>query len=241
MVLLSGHLSDGLTSKIKRQKRASLARFLLPLGPIPYIYRPMDMISFLQTIGYIGTWIALFCEGAFFFGIFLPGDSLLFPIGILAGQDVFNLWIMLPGCFVAAFLGNIAGYEIGKRWGPRMVASKYGQRFIKEEHLKKCDYFFEKYGSFTVAISRFIHFARTFVPFVAGMSNMNRSHFIFYSALGAALWAVGLPLLGYFVGSLIPEGSIDRYILPFIGGLILIVASPAIKSVIKKRFFSKNA
>lgn len=200
----------------------------------------MDMIAFLKTIGYVGTWAALFTEGAFFFGIFLPGDSLLFPIGILAGQDVFNLWIMLPGCFLAAFLGNLAGYEIGKRWGPA-VLQKYGKRFVKEHHLQKCDYFFQKYGAFTVVIARFIHFARTFVPFAAGMTRMDYKLFVLYSALGAVLWATGIPLLGYFVGSFIPDGSIDHYLLPFIAILILIVASPAIKSYIKTRFFSKSA
>lgn len=200
----------------------------------------MDMISFLQTIGYIGVWAALFTEGALIIGIFLPGDSLLFPIGILAGQDVFNLWIMLPGCFIAAFLGNLAGYEIGKRWGPRILDT-WGKKFIKPEHIRKCDHFFEKYGPFTVVISRFIHFARTFVPFMAGMSRMNYPLFVIYSALGALLWATGLPLLGYFVGSLLPEGSIDKYLLPAIAIIILIVAAPAIKSIIKKKFFSKTS
>ena len=200
----------------------------------------MDMITFLKTIGYIGTWAALFSEGAFFFGIFLPGDSLLFPIGILAGQDVFNLWVMLPGCFLAAFLGNLAGYEIGKRWGPKLLTTKYASRIVKDHHLKTCEDFFEKYGAFTVVISRFIHFARTLVPFMAGMTRMNYKLFVAHSALGATLWATGIPLLGYFVGGLIPEGSIDKYLLPFIAVLILIVASPAIISVIKRRYFSKN-
>lgn len=200
----------------------------------------MDMITFLKTIGYVGTWAALFSEGAFFFGIFLPGDSLLFPIGILAGQGIFNLWIMLPGCFLAAFLGNLVGYEIGKRWGPKLLTTKYASRLVKDHHLKTCEDFFEKYGAFTVVISRFIHFARTLVPFMAGMTRMDYKLFVAYSALGAAVWAAGVPLLGYFVGELIPEGSIDKYLLPFIGILILIVASPAIISVIKRRYFSKN-
>ncbi len=200
----------------------------------------MDMITFLKTIGYVGTWAALFSEGAFFFGIFLPGDSLLFPIGILAGQGIFNLWIMLPGCFLAAFLGNLVGYEIGKRWGPKLLTTKYASRLVKDHHVKTCEDFFEKYGAFTVVISRFIHFARTLVPFMAGMTRMDYKLFVAYSALGAAVWAAGVPLLGYFVGELIPEGSIDKYLLPFIGALILIVASPAIISVIKRRYFSKN-
>lgn len=204
----------------------------------------MTIIEFIETIGYVGTWAVLFIEGAFFFGIFFPGDSLLFPIGILASQHVFNLWIMLPGCAIAAFLGNLAGYEIGKRWGP-MLIQKYGEKYIKPHYLKKCDYFFEKYGAFTVVIARFIHFARTLVPFMAGMSHMNYGLFLAYSALGAILWAVGIPLLGHTVGSLIPDGSIDHYLLPFIAILILIVASPYLKKKItyslRERFSSKNA
>lgn len=200
----------------------------------------MTIIEFIETIGYVGTWAVLFIEGAFFFGIFFPGDSLLFPIGILAGQDVFDLKIMLPGCAVAAFLGNLAGYEIGKRWGPSLI-QKYGTRVIKPHYIEKCDYFFEKYGAFTVVIARFIHFARTFVPFMAGMSHMNYGLFVIYSALGAVLWAVGIPLLGYTVGSLIPDGSIDNYILPFIAVLILIVASPYLVKKISTYASSKNA
>lgn len=195
----------------------------------------MDMITLLKTFGYAGVWTALFTEGAVIFGIFLPGDTLLFPIGILAGQDVFNLWIMLPGCFIAAFLGNLAGYEIGKRWGP-LLLQKYGGKIIKQEHLDKCNEFFDKYGPFTVVISRFIHFARTLVPFVAGMSRMNYLQFVGYSALGALLWATGIPLLGYFIGSALPEGSIDRYLLPIIGGIILLVAAkPLYKKLRNKK------
>lgn len=196
----------------------------------------MDIITLLKTFGYAGVWTALFVEGALIFGIFLPGDSLLFPIGILAGQDVFNLWIMLPGCFISAFLGNLAGYEIGKRWGPQLM-KKYGGRFIKDEHLNKCHYFFEKYGAFTVVIARFIHFARTLVPFVAGMTRMNYPQFVAYSALGALLWATGLPLLGYFIGNALPDGSIDRYLLPFIGVIILVVAAKPLM----KMFFSRTS
>lgn len=196
----------------------------------------MDMITLLKTFGYAGVWTALFIEGAFIFGIFLPGDTLLFPIGILAGQDVFNLWVMLPGCFVAAFLGNLAGYEIGKRWGPKIL-EKYKGKWIKESHLTLCNDFFDKYGAFTVVISRFIHFARTLVPFMAGMTGMPYKPFVIYSALGALLWATGVPLLGYFVGSLIPEGtSIDHYLLPAIGAVILMVAA---KPICKKLFAKK--
>ena len=98
----------------------------------------MDIISLIKAFGYAGVWSALFIEGAFIFGIFLPGDSLLFPVGILIGQGIFNPYIMITGCFVSAFLGNLAGYEIGKRWGPALI-QKYGEKFIKQSHIQKCD------------------------------------------------------------------------------------------------------
>lgn len=196
----------------------------------------MDMITLLKTFGYAGVWTALFIEGAFIFGIFLPGDTLLFPIGILAGQDIFNLWIMLPGCFISAFLGNLVGYEIGKRWGPRIL-EKYKGKLIKESHIISCNHFFDKYGAFTVVISRFIHFARTLVPFMAGMTGMAYKPFVIYSAMGALLWATGVPLLGYFLGAIIPAGSIDKYLLPIIGGIILLVAAkPLTKRLVRKLY-----
>ncbi|MBP9050629.1 MAG: DedA family protein [Alphaproteobacteria bacterium] len=185
----------------------------------------MDMITFLKTIGYFGTWAALFTEGAVFFGIFLPGDSLLFPIGLLAGQGVFNLWIMLPGCFIAAFLGNLVGYEIGKRYGMPFL-KKYAGKIIKDHQIEKCHNFFVEYGPFAVVVARFIHFARTLAPFLAGVSRMDYRLFVLYSALGAALWAAGIPLLGYFVGHLIPDGAIDHYLLPFIAFVILLMVAP---------------
>ena len=187
----------------------------------------MDIIAFLKTIGYLGTWLVLFSEGAFFFGVLFPGDSLLFPIGLLAGQDVFNLWIMLPGCFFFAFLGNLAGYEIGKRYGMSFL-KKYAGRFIKDSQIEKCNGFFLQYGPFAVVISRFVHFARTLVPFLAGVSRMEYRIFVLYSALGAAFWAVGIPVLGYLAGHMIPDGAIDRYLLPFIAFIVLLVISPRI-------------
>ncbi len=194
----------------------------------------MDIISLIKAFGYAGVWSALFIEGAFIFGIFLPGDSLLFPVGILIGQDVFDLQTMIIGCFISAFLGNLAGYEVGKRWGPFLI-KKYGERFIKQSHIQKCDEFFVKYGPFTVVIARFIHFARTIVPFMAGMSRMSYIPFVVYSAIGALLWATGLPLLGYYIGTLIPDGSIDKYLLPIIGCIILLVAAKPIKQWMTSR------
>lgn len=196
----------------------------------------MDMITLLKTFGYAGVWTALFIEGAVIFGIFLPGDSLLFPIGILAGKGVFNLWIMLPGCFIFAFLGNLVGYEIGKRYGPRLL-EKYKGKFIKEKHITLCNHFFEKYGAFTVVMSRFIHFARTLVPFMAGMTRMDYPKFVIYSAVGALLWATGIPLLGYFVGTMIPDGKIDHYILP---AILIIIAIVATKPLIRKFILKKD-
>jgi len=194
----------------------------------------MDIISLIKAFGYVGVWSALFVEGAFIFGIFLPGDSLLFPVGILIGQGVFDPTIMITGCFISAFLGNLAGYEIGKRWGPAII-KKYGKRFIKPEHIETCDGFFAKYGAFTVVIARFIHFARTFVPFMAGMSRMAYIPFVAYSALGSLLWACGVPLLGYYIGSLIPDGHIDKYLLPIIVFIIVLVAYKPITYWLKTR------
>ena len=100
----------------------------------------MDIISLIKAFGYAGVWSALFIEGAFIFGIFLPGDSLLFPVGILIGQGVFDLYVMITGCFVFAFLGNLAGYEIGKRWGPKII-ERYGSKYVTPARIEKCDYY----------------------------------------------------------------------------------------------------
>jgi membrane-associated protein len=137
------------------------------------------------------------------FTFFMPGDSLLFTIG-LAIQTAkpidmgINIVVACLALTAAAFLGNVVGYEIGRAVG-RPLYSR-GGRLLKPEHFDKAHAFFEKHGSKAIVLARFVPIVRTFITAVAGVSKMDRRKFFTYSFIGALLWATGVTLLGYFLG-----------------------------------------
>lgn len=131
---------------------------------------------------------------------FLPGDSLLFVAGALAavgGMDAPTLMVSLT---LAAILGNSANYAIGRWLGPKVFAR--GGRFLNAENLAKTHAFYERHGGKAVVLSRFLPLFRTFVPFVAGVSNMNAGRFTLFNVIGALGWVVSLTLAGYWFGNL---------------------------------------
>lgn len=185
---------------------------------------PVDLNNLIETIGYIGIFLIVFAETGLLVGFFLPGDSLLFTAGFLASQDILNIWILIPVCVVAAFVGDAVGYSIGKKYG-RGLFKKPESRLFKPSNLALAEQFFEKHGGRAIILARFIPFARTFVPVIAGISHMPYRRFGSYNIVGAVLWGAGLPLLGYFLGHAIP--SVDRYLLPVIALVIFVSILPS--------------
>ncbi len=181
-----------------------------------------DLLSLLKTAGYIGIFGMIFAESSFLF--FLPGDSLLFAAGVLASQNYFSLPILVILCFIAAVLGNSFAYAIGRKMGPRLFRGTDSWLF-NSKNLSRAEDFYARYGGNAVTLARFIPAVRTFVPVLAGVGTMRYRGFIFYNVLGAFLWAVGLPFLGYFLGQTLPE--VDRYLLPIVGFIIVISILPA--------------
>jgi membrane-associated protein len=132
---------------------------------------------------------------------FLPGDSLLFVVGALCGAGLMNLPLAMALLFAAAVLGDQVNYLIGRRVGPKVWQWEQS-RFFNRRAFEKAHAFYERYGGITVVLARFMPFVRTFVPFVAGVAEMNRAHFSAYNVLGAAIWVFGLTLAGYLFGNL---------------------------------------
>lgn len=193
-----------------------------------------DLIAIIKSVGYFGVWGTIFAETGIVFGILLPGDSLLFAVGLLARQGVFDITIVSAGCFVAAFVGNLVGYEIGKRLGLPFI-KKYASRIVTDKHLAKTESFFKKYGRSGIVVARFVPVARTVAPFLAGVIRMDYMSFVLYSAFGALVWGVGLPLLGYYLAGFIPPEMIDLLLLPVVLIILFIIFWPWVQSKWEQR------
>lgn len=155
----------------------------------------------------------VFAESGLLIGFFLPGDTLLLAAGFFAAQGKLPLIWLLIVVVVAAILGDNVGYSIGRRTGHRIFKRKDGIIF-RQEYLEKAAEFYEAHGGKTVTLARFVPIIRTFAPMVAGAAHMDRKRFFFFNVLGALIWGVGVTLLGYFLGGLIPD--IDKYLLPVV-------------------------
>ena len=162
----------------------------------------MDPQWWLDRFGTEFFWISLlivFVECGLLFPI-LPGDSLLFAVGLfIAGDDIsVSLPVAIVALSAAAFAGNVVGYEIGRAIGPS-VYERDG-RFLKREYLDKTHDFFERHGARALVLGRFVPIVRTFITVVAGVTRMDRRHFFTWSFVGAVAWVVIITLLGYFLG-----------------------------------------
>lgn len=192
----------------------------------------IDIPQLVKTAGYVGLFGIVFAETGLFFGFFLPGDSLLFTAGILASQGYLNVWVTCALLFSAALIGDNVGYAIGKHAGPKLFTRPKSLLF-NPEHLKRSHEFFERHGGKAVIIARFVPVVRTFSPIVSGLARMPYLRFMFYSVVGALLWAVGLTLLGYWLGTTVP--NVEKYIAPGIILIILLSISPGIYHVLKNK------
>ena len=175
----------------------------------------MEILTFLlhidqhlsQAIAVFGAWTyvvlfaVIFVETGLIVAPFLPGDSLLFSVGALAGAGFLDIWIAYGAMFVAAVLGDTVNYWIGHHVGPRVFA-KEGSKFFNKEYLEKTRVFYQKHGGKAVVLGRFLPIIRTFVPFVAGVGRMDYRAFLFYNVLGAFIWATLFTFAGYFFGGI---------------------------------------
>lgn len=193
----------------------------------------IDLISFIHAAGYVGLFLAIFAESGLFVGFFLPGDSLLFTAGLLSSQGYFNIWILIILTFAGAVLGDNFGYAFGRKVGVK-IFTKEDSLLFQKDHIERAKDFYEKYGGKTIIIARFMPIVRTFAPIVAGVGEMKYSQFLMYNLVGGAMWGLGLPLLGYFLGNAVP--NVDHYLLPII--LVIVAVSilpPAVHFLKEKR------
>ncbi len=196
----------------------------------------VSLPELIQTIGYVGIFVVIFCESGIPFGFFFPGDSFLFTAGFLASQGVLVPALVIITAVLAAVLGDSAGYWLGKQFGPALF-TKENSFFFNKKHIVRTRVFYEKYGARAIILARFVPVVRTFVPILAGVGSMRYRTFISFNVIGASLWAIGVPLMGYFLGRSVPNA--EHYLLPIILVIIVISFLPIIFELLRYRFEKK--
>ncbi|MFA5619747.1 MAG: DedA family protein [Weeksellaceae bacterium] len=200
------------------------------------------LADFIRDYGY---WVygilflIIFVETGLVVMPFLPGDSLLFAAGMLAAQpNELNVWIVIGLLLIAAIAGDSVNYSIGNRFGMKVTKVKiFGKQFVQQAHIDKTHDFYEKYGSKTIVIARFVPIVRTLAPFVAGIGRMSYKTFITYNVVGAILWVVGITLVGYFLGNIpIVKDNFSKVVI----GIILVSLLPIVIEMIKAKTAKKK-
>ena len=167
----------------------------------------LDPRKLIDSFGLVGLGVIVFAESGLLIGFFLPGDSLLFTAGLLtatenAGRPIFDhpIWLVMIVCMVCAVVGDQVGYQFGKRVGPALF-DRPRSRLFRPAHVVSAQQFFERHGSRTIVLARFVPIVRTFAPIVAGVGQMPYRTFTMFNVIGGVLWGGGITLLGWALGS----------------------------------------
>jgi len=190
----------------------------------------VEIVSNYKTWTYLILFLIIFAETGLVVTPFLPGDSLLFATGAIIAKPESDLNIVLACILliIAAILGDLVNYHVGKYIGPKAFSGKY--RFLKKEYLQRTQEFYYKHGGKTIIYARFIPIIRTFAPFVAGIGTMSYLRFATYNVVGGVAWVVSFLLLGYFFGGLPVIKDNFTYV---IFGIILLSVLPPLIEVIR--------
>ncbi len=197
---------------------------------------PERLIKLLTTVlqgwlGYALLFGVVFAETGLLVGFFLPGDSLMFTIGVVAGAGYLNIFWVNVLLMAAAVIGDAAGYHLGRRTGPR-IFSRPDSRLFHQEHLRRTKAFYEKHGGKTIIYARFVPIIRTFAPFVAGVAEMGYLRFLSFNVFGGIGWVFSLTMLGYALGN-VP--LVRRHFEKAILLIIFISVLPVLREVWRSR------
>jgi membrane-associated protein len=192
----------------------------------------LDPAHLIDTFGLVGVMVVLFAECGLLVGFFLPGDSLLFTAGLLAaGGRIAPLWVLLVLLPLAAIAGNLVGYGIGRKAGPA-VFNRPDSRLFRAEHVERSQAFFERNGSRTVLLARFVPIVRTFATVMAGASRMDLRRYAVYSVVGGVAWAAGVTLLGFWLGQV---AVVRDHVELFVLGVVVLSLVPVGVEVLRGR------
>ena len=189
--------------------------------------------TFMQQYGtwvYALLFLIVFAETGLVVAPLLPGDSLLFVAGAIAGAGGMHVGALIALLIVAAILGDTVNYHVGKYVGPAIFRRE--SRFLNRSHLEYTQRFYERHGGKTIVIARFIPIVRTFAPFVAGIGAMAYTRFIAYNVGGAVLWVVSFVVAGYFFGN-IPQVKSNLSLV--IIAIVILSIMPAVFEFLRHR------
>lgn len=197
---------------------------------------PAKLIALLSTVftgwwGYALLFGIVFAETGLLVGFFLPGDSLLFTVGVVAGAGKLNIVGINIALMVAAIVGDAVGYTLGRKTGPA-IFDRPDSRLFKREHLLRTQAFYERHGGKTIIYARFIPIVRTFAPFVAGVAGMSYPRFLSFNVFGGIGWVFLLTMLGYLLGNKpLVQAHFEKVIL----GIIAVSVMPIVFEFLRSR------
>lgn len=182
--------------------------------------------------GYVVLVAIVFTETGLLVGFFLPGDSLLITAGLVAATGALDIWWLTGLLSLAAIIGDSVGYAIGARLGPRLFTREKSLLF-SPRHVERTRRFYERYGSRTIVIARFVPIVRTFAPVVAGVGQMSYRRFLFYNVAGGVGWVMSMTWTGYLLGQTIP--NVDRHIHIIVVIVIVLSVIPIVVEILRER------
>jgi membrane-associated protein len=197
---------------------------------------PEKLIHLLSAVlggalGYAMLFGIVFAETGLLMGFFLPGDSLLFTVGVVAGAGELNIVLINILLMAAAIIGDGVGYYIGLRTGPA-IFNRPDSRFFKQEYLQRTHEFYEKYGGKTIIYARFVPIVRTFAPFVAGVGKMSYSRFLSFNIFGGIGWVFSMTMAGYLLGNVpIIRAHFEKVVV----GIVLVSVLPMVFEYLRSR------
>jgi membrane-associated protein len=200
---------------------------------------PERLIHLLTTVltgwlGYALLFGVVFAETGLLTGFFLPGDSFLFTVGVVAGAAGLDIRIVIPLLMAGAIAGDSTGYFLGRRTGPH-IFNRPNSRLFRRDHLIRSKEFYERYGGKTIVYAKFVPIIRTFAPFLAGVAEMNYTRFLAYSVTGVAAWVFCVTMTGHTLGSVpLIRRYFDKVILLIIVLSLVPVSLEFLKSRRKK-------
>lgn len=205
-----------------------------------FLKDPLSVINILieqyNTLIYFILFLVVFVETGFVIMPLLPGDSMLFAIGVIAATTgKLSIAILIPLLIIAALLGDNLNYFVGHKFG-ELIKEKKKILFLKKEYITKTEVFFEKNGGKAVILARFVPIIRTIAPFVAGAGSMKYKTYILNCILGACIWVTSITFLGYFLGQIeIVKNNFEKVVL----GIVLLSVLPIFVKLFQSKFNKK--